>query len=66
MRGSRKNKIRIRGDREEETGTIGGEGGQEVTIKEVEGLLKVIQVTLLVTLIAMMILVLQAEKTAEK
>ena len=61
-----KNKTRIKEDKEEEIGIIEEEGGQEVTIREVEGLLKVTQVILLVILIVMMILVLQAEKIVEK
>ena len=61
-----KNRTRIKDDKEEEIEIIEAEGGQEVTIKELEGLLKVTQVTLLITQIVMMIPVLQAEKIVEK
>ena len=61
-----KNRTRIKDDKEEEIEIIEEEGGQEVTIKELEGLLKVTQVTLLITQIVMMIPVLQAEKIVEK
>jgi len=60
-----KNKTRIKEDKEEEIEITEEEGGQEATIKEEEGLLKVIQVTLPITQIVMMILVLQAEKIVE-
>lgn len=61
-----KNRTRIKDDKEEEIEIIEEEGGQKVIIKELEGLLKVTQVTLLITQIVMMILVLQAEKIVEK
>lgn len=63
---SHKNQTQIKGDKEEETVIVEEEEGQEVTIKEVADLHKVIQVTLLAILIVMMILVLQVEKIVEK
>ena len=61
-----RNQTQIKGDKEEETVIVEEEEGQEVTIKEVEDLHKVTQVTLLAILIVMMILVLQVEKIVEK